>query len=66
VVCAASFEARNFKVRPAMPSRRAGKLCPQGIVVRPRMEAYRAEFARIMEILREVAPNIEKLSLILN
>ena len=62
VVCAASYEARKFKVRSAMPSRTAGKLCPQGIFVRPRMGAYRAESAAIMEILRSVTPIIEKVS----
>jgi DNA polymerase-4 len=62
VVCAASYEARKFKVRSAMPSRTAGKLCPHGIFVRPRMEVYRAESASIMEILRTFTPVIEKVS----
>jgi DNA polymerase-4 len=62
VVCAASYEARKFKVRSAMPSRTAWKLCPHGIFVRPRMDAYRAESATIMEILRTVTPVIEKVS----
>ena len=62
VVCAASYEARQFKVRSAMPSRTAGKLCPHGIFVRPRMEAYRTESMAIMEILRSVTPTIEKVS----
>src|ERR1700761_5578301 len=62
VVCAASYEARKFKVRSAMPSRTAGRLCPHGIFVRPRMEAYRAESVAIMEILRTVTPVIEKVS----
>ena len=62
VVCAASYEARKFKVRSAMPSRTAGKLCPHGIFVRPRMEAYRAESAHIMEILRSVTPLVERVS----
>ena len=62
VVCAASYEARKFKVRSAMPSSTAARLCPHGIFVRPRMEAYRAESAAIMEILRTVAPVIEKVS----
>ncbi len=62
VVCAASYEARKFKVRSAMPSRTAGKLCPHGIFVRPRMDAYRAESACIMEILRSFTPVIEKVS----
>src|SRR5450432_4161194 len=62
VVCAASYEARKFKVRSAMPSRTAAKLCPHGVFVRPRMDAYRAESAAIMEILRAVTPVIEKVS----
>ena len=62
VVCAASYEARKFKVRSAMPSRTAAKLCPQGIFVRPRMDVYRSESGRIMEILHQVTPVIEKVS----
>lgn len=62
VVCAASYEARKFQVRSAMPSRTAGKLCPHGIFVRPRMDAYRAESARVMAILREFTPSIEQIS----
>ncbi len=62
VVCAASYEARKFKVRSAMPSRTAGKLCPHGIFVRPRMEVYRAESAQIMGILRAFTEAVEKVS----
>jgi DNA polymerase-4 len=62
VVCAASYEARKFKVRSAMPSRTAGKLCPHGIFVRPRMDVYRAESAQIMAILAQTTPVIEKVS----
>ena len=62
VVCAASYEARKFKVRSAMPSRTAGRLCPAGIFVRPRMEVYRAESAHIMAILQEFTPLIEQVS----
>lgn len=62
VVCAASYEARQFKVRSAMPSRTAARLCPSGIFVRPRMEAYREESRRIMQILSEVSPVLEKVS----
>lgn len=62
VVCAASYEARKFGVRSAMPSRTAAKLCPQGIFVRPRMDAYRAESALLMEILRSATAAVEKVS----
>jgi DNA polymerase-4 len=62
VVCAASYEARKFKVRSAMPSRTAAKFCPHGIFVRPRMEVYRAESALIMEILRSFTPMVERMS----
>jgi DNA polymerase-4 len=62
VVCAASYEARKFGVRSAMPSRTAGRLCPQGVFVRPRMDAYRAESALIMEILRSTTPMVERVS----
>ncbi len=62
VVCAASYEARKFQVRSAMPSRTAARLCPQGIFVRPRMETYRAESQRLMAIFEEYAPRLERVS----
>jgi DNA polymerase-4 len=62
VVCAASYEARKFGVRSAMPSRTAAKMCPQGIFVRPRMHVYREESALIMAILREATPALEQVS----
>ena len=55
VVCAASYEARKFGVRSAMPSVTAGRLCPKGIFLRPRMEAYRAESREIMAVVQEFA-----------
>lgn len=55
VVCAASYEARKFGVRSAMASVTAGRLCPDGIFVRPRMDAYRDESHAIMEIVRRFA-----------
>lgn len=55
VVCAASYEARTFGVRSAMPSVTAGRLCPDGIFVRPRMDAYQAESRAIMQIVRSFA-----------
>lgn len=62
VVCAASYEARQFGVRSAMPSMTAGRLCPQGIFLRPRMDAYREESERIMAILAETEAVIEPVS----
>src|SRR6266567_3002021 len=50
VVCAASYEARKFGVRSAMPSSTAGRLCPKGIFVRPRMERYKEESRAIMAL----------------
>lgn len=58
VVCAASYEARKFGVRSAMASITAGRLCPDGIFVSPRMEAYRAESHAIMEIVHRFAGNL--------
>jgi DNA polymerase-4 len=55
VVCAASYEARKFGVRSAMPSVTAGRLCPDGVFVRPRMEAYRDESRAIMAIVKSFA-----------
>lgn len=55
VVCAASYEARKFGVRSAMPSITAGRLCPKGVFLRPRMEAYRNESLEIMAIVEELA-----------
>lgn len=62
VVCAASYEARRFQVRSAMPSRTALKLCPQAIFVYPRMEVYREESRRIMEIFESVTDTVEPVS----
>src|SRR5258706_11212731 len=53
VVCAASYEARKFGVRSAMPSVTAGRLCPTGIFIRPNMDRYREESQRIMQLVRQ-------------
>lgn len=63
VVSAASYEARTFGVRSAMPSRTAGKLCPHGIFLPVRMNHYRAVSAQLMTILEQFTPFIEPLSL---
>jgi DNA polymerase-4 len=62
VVCAASYEARKFGVRSAMPSITAGRLCPGGVFVRPRMDAYREESRRIMAIIGELGATVEQMS----
>ena len=62
VVCAASYEARKFGVRSAMPSATAGRLCPRGVFVRPRMEAYREESQRIMVIIAHTGAQVEQMS----
>src|SRR5438128_12114918 len=63
VVCAASYEARKFGVRSAMPSVTAGRLCPNGIFVRPRMEHYREESRQIMAIVGQTGALIEQVSI---
>lgn len=63
VVCAASYEARRFGVRSAMPSITAGRLCPQGIFVPVRMSQYKEESKRIMEILERTDAVIERMSI---
>lgn len=62
VVCAASYEARVFGVRSAMPSRTAGRLCPEGVFVRPRMERYREESREIFRLVRETGVVVEQVS----
>ncbi|HXT12470.1 MAG TPA: DNA polymerase IV [Candidatus Angelobacter sp.] len=63
VVCAASYEARKFGVRSAMPSATAGRLCPNGIFVRPRMDVYRQESREIMRLVAETGANVEQMSI---
>jgi DNA polymerase IV len=63
VVCAASYEARKFGVRSAMPSATAGRLCPNGVFVRPRMDHYREESRRIMQIVAETGAVVETMSI---
>ena len=62
VVCAASYEARKFGVRSAMPSITAKRLCPDGCFVRPRMERYREESAQIMQIIASTGAIVEQMS----
>src|SRR5437763_16483488 len=63
VVCAASYEARKFGVRSAMPSITAGRLCPKGVFVPPRMEKYKSESRHIMAIVAHTGALIEQVSI---
>jgi DNA polymerase-4 len=63
VVAAASYEARKFGVRSAMPSVTAKRQCPDLIFVRPRFEVYKAISLQIREIFAEHTAIIEPLSL---
>jgi DNA polymerase-4 len=63
VVAAASYEARRFGVRSAMPMAHAVRLCPHLAIVRPEFKKYRAVSLRVFAIYREVTPLVEPLSL---
>ena len=63
VVAAASYEARTFGVRSAMPMARAVRLCPQLMIVHPDFERYRQVSRQVMELLRACTPLVEPLSL---
>jgi len=63
VVTAASYEARRFGVRSAMPSVTAKRRCPELIFVKPRFDAYRAVSQQIRAIFLDYTPLVEPLSL---
>lgn len=63
VVCAASYEARKFGVHSAMPSATAGRLCPKGVFVRPRMDRYREESREIMRLVAATGAVVEQMSI---
>ncbi len=63
VVCAASYEARSFGVRSAMPAVRAERLCPNAIFVAPDFTRYRAVSRSVGEIFKRHTDLIEPLSL---
>src|SRR3979490_1473812 len=63
VVAAASYAVRRFGVRSAMPMREALRLCPEAIVVHPRMLRYKEVSEQVFAIFREFTPLVEGLSL---
>jgi DNA polymerase-4 len=63
VVCAASYEARTFGVRSAMPAVRAEHLCPNAVFLPPDFPRYRAVSRQVREILKRHTHLIEPLSL---
>ncbi|CAN5830818.1 DNA polymerase IV [soil metagenome] len=63
VVMAASYEARTFGVRSAMPSSTAKRLCAELVFVKPRFEAYKEASRQIREIFLDYTPLVEPLSL---
>ncbi|MGE0526889.1 MAG: DNA polymerase IV [Bdellovibrionales bacterium] len=63
VLTTASYEARKFGVRSAMPSSRAVKLCPQLILIPPNFALYKKESRAVREIFKRFTDKIEPLSL---
>ena len=63
VISSASYEARRFGVRSAMPIGRAKQLCPQLVLIDPHFEKYRAASAAVMQIFQEFTPLVEPLSI---
>lgn len=63
VVCAASYEARRFGIRSAMPALRAERLCPEAIFIPPDFVRYRAVSRQTRDIFRRYTELIEPLSL---
>lgn len=63
VVSSASYEARRYGVRSAMPVAQALRLCPGAIVVAPEFSRFLEESAKVMTIFRDVTPLVEPLSI---
>jgi len=63
VVAAASYEARTFGIRSAMPIAEALRRCPDLLRVKPRMSHYKSVSRQIFAIFREFTPTVEGLSL---
>jgi DNA polymerase-4 len=63
VVLSATYQARAFGVRSAMPITRARRLCPQAVYIQPRHKLYSEVSREVMAIFRAVTPEVEPLSL---
>jgi DNA polymerase IV len=63
VVATASYEARRFGVRSAMPTHEARRRCPHAAFLAARFGAYRAASEQVMRVLRDLSPLVEPLSL---
>src|SRR3954470_12508171 len=63
VVLAASYEAKALGVRTAMGGRRARALCPDPVVVPPRMDAYAEASKAVFDVFRDTTPLVEGLSI---
>ena len=63
VIAAASYEARKFGIRSAMPMREANRRCPDLLRVPPRMSHYKQESDKVFSVFHEFTPLIEGLSL---
>jgi len=62
VVAAASYQAREFGIRSAMPMFQAVKRCPDAIILPPRHRLYRQYSRQVMAILHETSPQVEQMS----
>ena len=63
VVLSATYEAREFGVRSAMPMRTARRLCPQALIIPPGHGRYAAVSREVMAVFRAVTPEVEPLAL---
>ena len=63
VVLAASYEAKAFGIRTAMGGRTARRLCPQAVVVQPRMSAYAEASREVFRVFDETTPAVEAVSI---
>lgn len=63
VVAAASYAARKYGVRSAMPMAQAVRLCPQAVIVPPRHRVYSQHSRQVMDLLHEYTPQVEQISI---